>query len=368
MTKPVKGSSGPKQYNSNCCTVPFLIVFLLFFFIIGLGPLWAPKRTGKAKEAEVKQNCHAIQLALERYAVDHDGAYPLRISGGDWTDTQVVWESWVLKQCPNGDMQEMLQHITNDEKRHNWDAAAPDMGDPLVMESYMPSYPGNPFVKFKKEIETIQIHHHPGTLYPSHKPWWRYVGGRESNKMWEVFGPTFTGGPEVCSNAGDIYVHHIFNKPPYQFETDEWKEPPGGWLDPSGNEFLAGNFSYWPRAGVDQSWYLTPDPEVVGYTIAGYGSMRTAGQDVYNRNGNYKGRYRTESCVTDCERVPQGSTGSGILSYPTDIPCLCDSGLPPSAEHNNGGSDTIIDGVIITLDSGVDKKSAKTDFSTTESD
>jgi hypothetical protein len=30
----------------------------------------------KAKEAEVKQNLHAIQLALERYAVDHDGMYP----------------------------------------------------------------------------------------------------------------------------------------------------------------------------------------------------------------------------------------------------------------------------------------------------
>lgn len=33
----------------------------------------------KSKEAEVKQNLHSIQLAVERFAVDHDGAYPTTI-------------------------------------------------------------------------------------------------------------------------------------------------------------------------------------------------------------------------------------------------------------------------------------------------
>jgi hypothetical protein len=34
----------------------------------------------------LKQNLHAIQLALERYAVDHDGCYPLTIADLKRTD------------------------------------------------------------------------------------------------------------------------------------------------------------------------------------------------------------------------------------------------------------------------------------------
>ena len=37
----------------------------------------------KAKEAEVKQNLHAIQLAIERYATDMDGNYPFFLFGGE---------------------------------------------------------------------------------------------------------------------------------------------------------------------------------------------------------------------------------------------------------------------------------------------
>jgi hypothetical protein len=93
----------------------------------------------------------------------------------------------------------------------------------------------------------------------------------------------------------------------------------------------------------------------MGYTLAGYGAIRTTGQDVYNRNGNYKGRFRTENCDIDCR--------GGSFD---DIPCICDTGLPPSAARNNGGSDTLVDGVIITLDSGVDKKSARVNVGITE--
>ena len=347
--------------------IELLVVIVIIGILVAIALPNFIKIKDKAKEAEVKQNCHAIQLALERYAVDSPaGNYPLRIMGGDWTDTEVVWESWVLKQCPSGDMEEMLQHITNPEKYNNWRAAPQDMGDSLVMESYMPSYPGNPFVKNKSDSLLQRIHHYPGSIYPRHTPWWRWVGGRESNKMWECFGPVWTGSVGLCSNAGDIYVHHIFNNPPYNFEGDQWKAPPGGFVDPSGHHFLTGNFSYWPRGDVGSAFMMNTGSDPIGYTVAGYGSIRTAGQDVYNRNGNYKGRYRTESCITDCRGVPAGQTGSGALGPPTDIACLCDSGLAPNPEHNNGGSDTIIDGVVVTLDSGVDKKSAKTSFETTE--
>ena len=345
--------------------IELLVVIVIIGILVAIALPNFIKIKDKAKEAEVKQNCHAIQLALERYAVDEvAGNYPLRVMGGDWQDTQVVWESWVIMQCQSGDIEEMLSKITNQERHDNWEPAAQDMGDSMVMESYMPSYPGNPFVKNKTDSLLQRQHHYPGSYYPGHAPWWRYVGGRESNKMWEVFGPTFIGSVGLCSNAGDIYVHHPFNNPPYDFEGDEWKEPPGGWVSPSGHYFLTGNFSYFPRGDVGSSFIMNTGSDPIGYTIAGYGSIRTAGQDVYNRNGNYKGRYRTESCVTDCRPV------GGALPAPTDIDCICEGngneGDPPSRIANNGGSDTVVDGVVITLDSGVDKKSTRVNVDTTE--
>jgi len=293
----------------------------------------------KAKEAETKQNCHAMQLALERYAVDHpDGLYPVIIMGGDWTDTYAVWQEWV-------DAQPTLSRsmIADPGRQAAWQPAAPDAGDPLIMESYLPSYPGNPFIK--QQPGPPQIHHYPCPRpCPGTPPFWRTVGGRDSNKMFEVFGPVWLNPGQ--SIAGDYYVHHMFNDPPYDYEGDVYKEPPRGWTNPSCNKFLSGNFSYYPRLGTDSSWSLDPDPTCTGYTLAGYGSLRTAGQDVYNRNGNYKGRYRTESCLSD--RTDN--------YYPDDIPCMVNAGATPTLDFNNGGSDTLQDGVVIVLDSGVERK------------
>jgi hypothetical protein len=294
----------------------------------------------KAKEAEVKQNLHAIQLALERYATDSpNGNYPLILMGGDWTDSYVVWRQWV-------DVQTGLNpdEIANQERRANWVPAGADVGDSLVMESYLPSYPGNPFVKQQSRQQVPRIHHYPCPApSPGTPPFWRTVGGRESNKMYEVFGPVWlTNGQSI---AGDYYVHHIFNNPPYNFEGDLYKVPANGWQSPSGNELLVGNFSYWPRGKADTWWSSGRDTVATGYTLAGYGSLRTAGQDVYNRNGNYHGRHRTEPCQVDCSQ-------DGNL-YPDDIPCICSGNAAPTASCNNGGSDTILDGVIITLDSGL---------------
>jgi len=137
------------------------------------------------------------------------------------------------------------------------------------------------------------------------------------------------------------------------------KTPENGWISPSGNSVLVGNFSYFARRNPsDAGWeFINTYSECAGYTVAGYGSVRTGGQDVYNRNGNYKGRFRTEACYSDCRTPPAISN---------DIPCICDEDMPPSAIQNNGGSDTIIDGVVVTLDSGVDKKSGRVNVGITE--
>src|SRR5207248_397123 len=161
---------------------------------------------------------------------------------GDWTDTYVVWQSWLTLQGLDPTT------IENPDKKANWKPAGQDMGDPLVMDSYLSSYPGNPFIKGKGTTLSEKIHHYPcQNPVPRIQPFWRWVGGRNSNKMWECFGPDYFYPSALQSIGGDFYVHHVYFNPEYNYTGDEQKLPPNGWINPSGNRFLTGNFSYWPR-------------------------------------------------------------------------------------------------------------------------
>jgi type II secretion system protein G len=116
-----------------------LIELLVVITIIGiLAAIALPnyiKAKDKAKEAEVKANCHSIQIALERYATDHSGAYPNYILGGDtrgWDDRSgcrsLTWTSDEDKRPPR---------------------------DPLVHFAYVNSYPHNPFVDAGEGITSV---------------------------------------------------------------------------------------------------------------------------------------------------------------------------------------------------------------------
>jgi len=116
-----------------------LIELLVVITIIGiLAAIALPnyiKAKDKAKEAEVKANCHTIQIALERYATDHSGAYPNYILGGDtrgWDDRSgcrsLTWNSDEDMRPPR---------------------------DPLVHFAYVNSYPHNPFVDSGEGITSV---------------------------------------------------------------------------------------------------------------------------------------------------------------------------------------------------------------------
>jgi len=254
--------------------IELLVVIVIIGILVAIALPNFIRIKDKAKEAEVKQNLHSVQLAVERYAVDSlSSIYPFILMGGDWTDTYVVWLDWVTTQGLDP------TKIANPAKRAAWKDAKKDVGDTLVMDAFLPSYPANPFVRHKSTTVTEKIHHYPGSSYPGSAPYFRFVGGSESNRMWECFGPCWTSSLQTIS--GDFYVHHIFNDPEYNYQTDELKNPPGGWKNPSGNKMLTGNFSYWPRAASEESaWSLTGLPDVAGYTLAGYGSARNTGPDV----------------------------------------------------------------------------------------
>ena len=116
-----------------------LIELLVVITIIGiLAAIALPnyiKAKDKAKEAEVKANCHTIQIALERYATDHSGAYPNYVIGGDS-------RGW--------DERSGCRAITMPPSE---DTKPPR--DPLIHFAYVSSYPDNPFIDAGEGITSV---------------------------------------------------------------------------------------------------------------------------------------------------------------------------------------------------------------------
>jgi len=337
--------------------IELLVVIVIIGILVAIALPNFIRIKDKAKEAEVKQNLHAIQLAVERYSVDSPTSeYPYIVMGGDWTDSFTVLQDWVTIQGLD-----TTKDISNPGKQGNkWKPAQmPLGGDPLIEEAYLPRAPQNPFIKRKNSGILSILPHLPysgtGAGYVE-----RLVGGNGGNLMAECFGPEYYHFTFQNYLVGDWCVHHIYDNPEYAYKTDLNKVPVNGYKNPSGNKWLTGNFSYFVRFGKDNfgaPGFFRATSQVQGYSLAGYGSPRTTGSDVYNRNGNYKGRFRTETCLVMCG-------GSG--GYFPDVPCICTSGVAPSINQNDGGSDTVPDGVVIVLDSGLDKKGAAGQAGVTE--
>ncbi|MBU1022928.1 hypothetical protein KKB99_01475, partial [bacterium] len=77
--------------NENGYTITeLLIIIVLLAITFGASCSGYNNARMKAREAEVKSNIHAIQIALERYAVDSGGIYPLILYGGSPADTFTV--------------------------------------------------------------------------------------------------------------------------------------------------------------------------------------------------------------------------------------------------------------------------------------
>lgn len=116
-----------------------LIELLVVITIIGiLAAIALPnyiKAKDKAKEAEVKANCHTIQIALERYATDHSGMYPNYILGGDTRGWDERSGCRALTAPPNENTRPPR--------------------DPLIHFAYVNSYPHNPFIDAGEGITSV---------------------------------------------------------------------------------------------------------------------------------------------------------------------------------------------------------------------
>lgn len=112
-----------------------LIELLVVITIIGiLAAIALPnyiKAKNKAKEAEVKANCHTIQISLERYMTDNS-EYPHYLLGGDVDG----WLNWHSKWNGVNDMGMQGGLIASNDR----------LQDPMIEYDYITSYPMNPFV------------------------------------------------------------------------------------------------------------------------------------------------------------------------------------------------------------------------------
>lgn len=335
-----------------------LIELLVVIVIIGiLAAMALPnfiKAREKAKEAEVKSNIHAIQIALERYAVDTGGFYPLILYGGDVTDTFVK-----LGSPDNPDTGESY-YLPPEEPGY---APFPGDLDVLIQFGYLAQYPNNPFQRTRDVSKFGKLMTNPGEngfgplefyldtdglarvniwAHPFDRAIWyvrRLVGGMQGNLMWDVSeGQRHAPWPIIVVPEPEPTEWPIGYRNPeysaYAFEnTTNYRDDYQFWLTPGNFYYYAlfegvGGYSTFVSINNVLNENAPITGAIIGFHLAGYGTIFNAGNDVYNLWGDYPER----SFLTFNE-------------YPDSIETFADIYVGPDARR---------DGVIIVVESGVD--------------
>lgn len=363
-----------------------LIELLVVITIIGiLAAIALPnyiKAKDKAKEAEVKANCHTIQIALERYATDHSGAYPNYLIGGDTRG----WDE-------RAGCRALIAPDDEDTKPPR---------DPLIHFAYVYSYPDNPFIDPGEGITSI-IAWTGASLT---------AGDGDIRFGWtgEIMGNTLDDPRFLWSSEGvptrlqytmlpvpENYIGVLDGNSPNSFYCmgglPQWTRGGGGTSDTAGEAikaFWPGQFFY--RCGgdffianplvVDGAEYEViwgwPYMRVNKYILGGYGSPRTAGMDVIRLTsedgqaastlgGNITGRIQGESYQdqTDVNRAASHPDFNIEVGYSNpEVFGGGERGVMPQFPYYKEGTrawmfgapDGFRDGVILVLTSGSDSE------------
>jgi len=270
-----------------------LIELLVVITIIGiLAAIALPnyiKAKDKAKEAEVKANCHTIQIALERYATDHSGAYPNYILGGDTRGWDERSGCRALTLPPSEDTRPPR--------------------DPLINYAYVNSYPHNPFVDSGEGITSViawtgaSLDLGDGDIRFG---WTGEIMGNtldDPRFLWAVANGTTTPAPTrlqyTMYPVATAYIGVLNSSSPNSFYCmgglPQWSRTNLGESDLNSDAikaFWPGQFFY--RAGGDfflanamnvegtvyENIWGWPYMRVNKYILGGYGSPRTDGLDV----------------------------------------------------------------------------------------
>ncbi|MEZ5339543.1 MAG: hypothetical protein R3F46_14935 [bacterium] len=279
--------------------------------LIAIPNVFGNHRYPQYQESEAKQNLHAIQLALERYAVDSGGNYPLWISGGSY---------------PAGNFNP---------------ADSKYMLDPLVCKAYMVKYPANPFLRsgrysekavqeLKELQEVLQDPLRPMEQVPLSAPSFRF--GRDYNLMGNVmadlrFAEVIVG---VDSDVNPVMKHTASDVIYRCWDIEELEEP---------HPWLQGQFFY--KSTYSYEWFVEDElesreshPAARYYILGCYGSVANKGKDILGEEQPLPWRYGSgsEMTVWSGTGVPmQGSSlpkGAPFLFRRTDDVATLQFGNP----------------------------------------
>jgi len=176
--------------------IELLVVIVIIGILVAIALPNFIKIKIKAREAEIKQNLHSIQLAIERYAVDTGGQYPFFLYGGDpyWNIGTIKYvNDWIEIGGGGRHPFDLFNvNLTSDNvephtypnaglSRGNMGQPGYEFGDTLTYEGYMPQYPQNPFLTDKAVIMYGKDSLNFGIWVP-----WRCCGGEMGRNMFNL--------------------------------------------------------------------------------------------------------------------------------------------------------------------------------------
>lgn len=347
--------------------IELLVVIVIIGILVAIALPNFIKIKDKAREAEVKQNLHSIQLAIERYGTDEDGNYPFFLYGGSSLFnigtvngvTGASYGGWYIQPMENPfDMFFNSQPNDWDYSDVQWQdlidqnpgVLQAGFGDTLAYEGYLPKYPGNPFQQGTRANRTFG------------KDALNWVFDR-----WACFGSDTGEKMFNMGMWGELPQLLMINAGVGTDNEDTMKlELPGNfyyhprWSDGvtnhghlvyqvfhsgTGNDLSGGNYTPPLDGDVNSIYPDITSLDVAGYDLTAAGSTRTKGQDLDNsivNNGVHQ--WRTGYLTRGQERNPWVLNGqyNGTVGDRDERPY----------------SDGVPDFIIIHLGSGMDKKIA----------
>lgn len=380
--------------------IELLVVMVIIGILVSIALPNYMKARDKARESQERAALHVIQMALERYAVDWDGLYPLVLSGGDPTYNNLSMDGGTYRGYQGLSPSPFVDHFINSTMQLGSDALTdPEwclpfpqnqtVGagvingrhicmDSILRQGYLSSYPTNPFAK------------------------------KDQNGMWAAY--SGYGGSYPIAIAG-YYGNLMFDEGEQRGEwpwIDWWANDPGGYVQQFGPPSLdrPGNFYYHPyfcdgqtddrheyafidwngNTGTNNSFGRSVFMHsVCGYVITGFGAIKTLGIDATHIacTSAYGWQFITGSTNGLSYVVePSGyfsyepDPNAGVVSLNPQFPELATcSGSETSGPNNpdylqardevgptGSGPDGHPDFIIIDLYGGLDKKIAETTF------
>jgi prepilin-type N-terminal cleavage/methylation domain-containing protein len=351
--------------------IELLVVIVIIGILVAIALPNFIKIKDKAREAEVKQNLHSIQLAVERYATDSEGNYPFYLYGGDtrfnegthhgippnsnmWNfpDEQIPFDMFYMDLT--GADQWCYAQLGSWEDLLDPNLQA-GFGDTLAYEGYLPKYPGNPFCQGKGAQQYGQDFMNAASFSVNGMAGFGGIDGScMFNTGWygdrpyihKFPGPTVNA--VICELPGQFFYHQrwtdgVTNAGHMAKQRDAVDFVNQMWMD------------YGPYIPTDLN--NSPDADkadvssldVSAYDLVALGSPRTKGQDLDNSLAlsglTANNQFRTGYVTQGQERNP----------------FILQNAAPWNASQDYAErpfSDSIPDFYIIHLSSGIDKKVA----------